>query len=250
MKKRRLGQPLKKETLENLIGAVLNQVFFSDDGRDKKLYYDYQPGNSKLLIVTGENATGKSLFAQIFQQYCGRFVKRVRCVRDGLDIRTGPFASLRCGLIDNMSTGDVGVEQVLAMLEKRNKEDPLRLQDGETPYRGVYFVFDEPGLGLSENYQCTMGVYIGRYVKKMDPRVYGVVVVSHSRYLVNHLLEEGGFSLGKGGRRPHHVRFGDKMRLKTWLETEPKPAQIDDLISLRYRGITMMRKIATMRKRK
>ena len=181
---------------------------------------------AKLVVVTGENATGKSLFvrvaAAILQQ------EDVLPVSVSIRERTGAGSHEMGGLRQAMMFGDemeqsTGATSVsVAQRAFGNLDRP----------QGSLLIVDEPELGLSEAYARALGEYIGGEIGTVPKKCIGVMVVTHSRPLVRGLVD--GF-----GKVPTHVAVSAEhpaqAGLKQWLD-EVEHHSIDELLALRDVG--------------
>ena len=206
--------------LTSLIEEVLDSSFFSpEEGLIPVLH---EPGDSRLLVVTGENASGKSFFARVFEAYSRK--DNIECMRVGMEKRTtsGIVKVLMFGDESNESTGLITLRT---------------LQSGVQTCRGRehehFLVLDEPDIGLSEGYQLAAGEFIARFVSDMPDLTQGAVVITHSRRILRQLLP----------LKPHHVRCGDTRTLLSVVEEEPKAKTIEDLLALPTVGVQLFRKI-------
>ena len=83
-----------------------------------------------------------------------------------------------------------------------------------------------------------MGSFIAEQIKEMSSKLKLVVLVSHSRVLIDTLLHQ---LFEKG--HPHHIRFGDNLTLPQWLRGEAPVKDIGDLLDLPNKSRDIWRNI-------
>lgn len=176
-------------------------------------------GDPRLMVVVGENASGKSLFLRILAAK----VNLAGAVPITLSIRerTGAGSSDVSGLRRVMMFGDeaaqsTGATSVTALNAAfGNLDRPT----------GTILALDEPELGLSDGYARALGEYIGQQTADALPDTCaGVVVVTHSRSLITGLLTTCGVT-------PTLVSLGRSATLEQWL-ADPEVRTVEDLLSL------------------
>lgn len=191
-------------------------------------------GAVSLVVVTGENASGKSLFVRI----AAEFVRKEGILPVSVSVRerTGTTGGEMSGLARVMmfgdereqSTGATSVSAVRAALN--NLERP----------KGSLLICDEPEMGLSEGYARALGVLLGQGAKSLPARCRGVLVATHSRPLVRGIIE--GL-----GRAPTHVACSCTgspwVGLEHWLE-EDEHRSVEDLEALQEAGLERFRQVA------
>ena len=214
------------KSVYGIINFILQQDYFNKDSRRNLIRCNYEPNEikySRLLIITGDNAEGKSFFVKLFDEYCNEKIKN-ECLRLGMSLRTEKHWARSCVYKDEgaFSTGDCSISSVIKGLEtcqKRGQEH--------------YVIFDEPNLGLAESYHYALGEYFARFVTNMPPLTKGMVIVTHSRELIRPLLEH----------HPHHLRFGDNQNLANWIDRDQKQRTIEELLRLPEKGRRKFQKI-------
>lgn len=205
---------------------VAEQSLLFDEG--SPFTADVAAGDPRLLVVTGENASGKSL---LFRILCGK-VAQAGAVPVTLSIREragsggGDMAGFRrvamFGEESEQSTGATSVTAITAAFEK-NLKHPA----------GCMLGLDEPELGLSHGYAAALGHYIGAQARKVPAACSGVVVVTHSRPVVRGLL--AGYR-----KTPTHVALGGAADLDAWL-ADPEERTVDELLNLSEVGLARFR---------
>lgn len=203
---------LDAEYIEN----ILNLNYFADEEfPDLPLSCVFQPGaDRRVLVVTGENASGKSFVSKLMAAGANR--DKVEALTITMNFRTKGFmpSMILGGLEEDTSTGHLSLNGVIGGV--RN------CQNRECPH---LMLWDEPDIGLSEAYQPAMGEYIGQFLAKLPDNTRGVIITTHSRILVKALVDACGFM-------PHHVRFNDNISLADWMANPPKPRTVEELLLL------------------
>jgi hypothetical protein len=174
--------------------------------------HQLQPANPKLCIVTGKNVSGKSLLRKVLHnchhdanvEYI-HLSQSARCGNGGL----GAMRSMVYGSEIDDSTGYNSTSVVTTALKTgASRDKPFSL------------MLDEPEIGCSEELSAALGVRIVRDFDTLTNLV-GMIIVTHSRQLVKHLLP----------LNPTHLRMAnDGMTLEQWVNREIVPvASLEDL---------------------
>lgn len=216
------------KSIYGIINFILQHDYFNKNSGRNLIRCHYEPSDikySKLLIVTGDNAEGKSFFVKLCEEYCNERIKN-ECLCIGMSLRTEKNWARSCIYKDEnaFSTGDCSISGVIKGIETCQKREHEH-----------YVIFDEPNLGLAESYHYALGEYFTGFVINMPPLTKGLVIVTHSRELVRPLLEH----------HPHHLRFGDNQNLANFVERDPKRKTIEELLQLPEKG---RRKFQNIRK--
>jgi len=168
----------------------------------------WELGHPQLAVVTGDNATGKSLFVQML---AGR-AKKAGLSPLSLSIRerTGSGLSEMAGMRRAMMFGDETEQSTgstsFSSLRGAFRSVAVWSEEGQSPI----IVLDEPEMGLSEGYAAAMGTWLAEQVQALPERVAGVVVVTHSKPLVAQIME-------RLDSLPTWVAFGPEPDLDAWL---------------------------------
>lgn len=203
-----------RTVLEDVVGEG---NLFGPSGACPTLFDD---GNlDRVLVISGENAGGKSFMCKALMHYATERDPGMRMEFVGMSRRTqgGMHRVAMWGDDTCESTGRNSVGAVLNVIRWSGREDAKR----------EWIVLDEPDIGLSEGYAAAMGERLVQFVAEMPDTVEGLVVVSHSRPLVRHLVEAGAMS----------VRVGDDMRpVAEWIRDGDLPKSLEDLEGLKARS--------------
>ena len=179
----------------------------------------YEPGgNLPLLLITGSNASGKSLLSKLLSHRANKDWG-LDLMRVGMDIRTTSSGLRRAfvfgGLDEDESAGALSVHACLKVFSCCQSKEDRHL-----------VVLDEPDVGLSEEYAAALGQRIARFATAMPATTQALIVVTHSRYLARELRDLS----------PAHIRTGDELALSAWLDTPPVASSLDDLETLNKRA--------------
>lgn len=192
------------QTLREAVSTTLgDEEMFGPEGACPALS---EPGVlDRVLVVTGENAGGKSLFCRYLDQNAGIEVMRVGM---GIRTRSGIQRAMMFGDEETESTGAVSGNVVAtAIRTARSRAGPH------------WLILDEPDVGLGEGYQAAAGEFLAEFARDLPSTTVGFVVVSHSRALVAPLVAAGACS----------VRIGDDRRaVARWLAEGDLPRTVDE----------------------
>ena len=229
-----------------LLRETLDTVLFGPspalEGRTAVPYvYDPSKSNSKLVLVLGENAGGKSLFRRVIwgvthlgrkAEYGdpeippGQFpVKEM--IGLSMQGRTNSGFERSCiyGTESYHSTGENSAHTVTMGIKTACERD----------HTSVLY-WDEPDIGMSAGAAAGAGVAIRDFIQKDDaPLVQAVFLTSHSPALVRQLV----------ACDPHYLFLGDANGPKTlaeWFEWQqnPKPIspeELKELSHMRFRDV-------------
>jgi len=181
-----------------------------------------------VLVVTGDNASGKSFFCKYLRAVLNAekdTLGRIEVMDGGMHRRTraGIERALMYGDEDRESTGDLSLGFVLTALRTcRGREHAHILS------------LDEPDVGLSEGYQTALGDLLYGFADELPAHTAGLVVVTHSRPIVERLIR----------LEPHLVRIGEDQRTTVeWLDQGPLARTIEELQSLHAQSARKTRAI-------
>lgn len=201
--------------ISKLVPEILALTYFKSPGDDDKgvITANFFPGKGKLLVVTGENANGKSFFRRLLQQaYRQSETKEdIEVMSISLQARAAsgnPIRSFIYGDESHNSSGSNSVQTVLTGISTSRART--------TPHA---IIWDEPDIGLSDAYAAGVGRVIGEYAVDAPELTRAAVVITHRKALVNQLL--------KAYDRPHHLHLGDNPPepLESWTSLDDWMAQ-------------------------
>lgn len=201
---------------KELVEEVFEGSWFT--AKEAPLVGTFHPGddNSNVIIVSGTNSSGKSMVLKIFSAILA--LDEIEPIQVSMRYRAGHEVSgiqraMMFGSEDDESTGVISIaamETAIRTANGRNKEH--------------WILFDEPDIGLSEEYAIPMGRKIGLTAAKLPKHTQGVVIVSHSKPLIKGLLRELGY-------QPHFLHLASTNALNEWLNTSTERTleELDEL---------------------
>ncbi|MFA6073402.1 MAG: hypothetical protein WC758_04780 [Candidatus Woesearchaeota archaeon] len=224
--------------IEKYIEIVLSHPVFKSSYSEKNckllgvepvLETTFFKTTSKLCLVTGESATGKSYFIKELTKYLSS--ENVLVYHSGMVHRTGDpekgFMEHLGSLIleDMASTGENSTILLLKGIKSNYAKEHV-------------IIFDEPALGLSQGYMFAVSDAIKEYVQKKNNSLLGVVVCEHNEKIISNLLK----------LNPNHLRFGDEKDLDEVLSNSQN-YDVKDLLNLPEKGAKLRRQISEIEQR-
>jgi predicted ATPase len=195
------------EILEKILGGRWN-------GPESPIKINFQRNNPKLVVITGPNASGKSVLRKILTNNYKKnliFLSQEGRCQSGIP---------RCFIYGDEQEDSTGFNTIKSLLTGiKSAKD------------GRHLFLDEPEIGCSEEVQAAIGQ---RIVEELD-NLQMVYIVSHSRILVDRLMR----------REPSHIRLEDDMTLYEWLNRRIEPVVLEDVLA---KGYDMHKKISKMTK--
>jgi hypothetical protein len=214
-----------------------SSVYFNDEESPLKAHLTAGDTDAKVLIMTGPNASGKSFAVRVLAGWLngGKGNTKTEPLQVSMRYRTmsgmhrafmfGPFGD------EQDSTGSVSLGAVNGGFRTAKGRD--------TP---CWLFLDEPDTGLSEEFAPAMGEYIAQQANEgLGPNCGGLVVVTHSRALVQAMLDTLTVS-------PHFVHVDDEpLSIADWL-SKPRRRSVEELLALPQKSITTFRAINVLLK--
>lgn len=181
-------------------------------------------GHPQVLLVVGENCSGKSFFVESLRAWSAHHHGMASiCV--SIRERTGSGLSDMSGLRRSMMFGDE-CEQSTGACSARVVETAFsNVHSWAEAGRKPVLVLDEPEIGLSDGYARAMGQYLGQQAKTIPPGACGVVIVTHSRTLAGALRDELGVT-------PSFVRLEAVQDFDAWV-VSVEHRSVEELLTLR-----------------
>ena len=132
-----------------------------------------QPGHRRLCVITGPNASGKSLVRKILAaRYQQSDVEYIHTSQEKRSSSSGIQRVFIYGDEAEDSTGFNSVKMVLTAIRTgQGREKPFGL------------MLDEPEIGCSEETAAAIGIRVARDLETMT-HLHGLYVITHSRALV------------------------------------------------------------------
>lgn len=185
---------------------------------------------SRVLLIAGANATGKSLLFRHVAAAADE--KGLSVITISIRERTGSGSFEMAAFRRSMMFGDEHEQSTGATSYRvvktgfRNIHSRLEKEDGQP----TLLLLDEPEMGLSTGYAAAMGEYLAKEASALPARAPGLVVVTHSRDLVRQMLEHLP-------ARPHFLYTGlSPLDLDTWISA-PEHRTVEDLEKLEALGM-------------
>lgn len=202
-------------TAEKLIKLAFATKFFRP--RAGPLFAGWTRGKSNIVVIVGDNATGKSMYRRIIQAACAtRCDPKVECIHLSMEGRTGSnvhsfpiMRSMIYGDESHFATGGCTAHTVSKALETAAGRDKPNV-----------LFFDEPDTGLADEYAMGAAKQIYTAAGYM-PLTKAIFVVTHRRPMVEVLLRA----------EPHVLIFGKPRpaTIQEWLERKLKPRSLKEL---------------------
>jgi ABC-type sulfate/molybdate transport systems ATPase subunit len=225
-----MGEAMAKTPLEAIVHQIVDDsLMFADVASPFKAASF--AGDGRLCVIVGENASGKSLFYRLIAQFAHKHHKLLP-ITISIRERTGAGAHEMGGMRRIMmfgdeseqSTGATSVNVVASGFHNAGRDTPALL------------LLDEPEMGLSDGYARALGQFIANEYAKLPDTCAGVVIVTHSRALVDGLWSQHA-------TRPLFVHLGDDPKpLERWL-AEPEVRSVEDLMNLRELALQRRRAV-------
>jgi predicted ATPase len=168
--------------------------------------------NSNILIIYGENCTGKSLFANILETIAQDKEAVVRSASMKNRTRAGVQRAIVLGDESRQSTGETSASFSLKSLKTTLKEKNLAIS-----------ILDEPDIGLSDYYSGAFGQLIAEISNQYNQK-QGLVLISHSKQLMKYFLENNTQKISTFG-------VNTDLSFEDWIKREDI-ATIDELNNL------------------
>lgn len=174
-------------------------------------------GNTPLVLVLGENASGKSFLRRILMAICNAAKQKTEFMGISMEGRRKvsmyPWWTFVYGDEDHEATGVNSAGTVLSGISTCLARDE----------RHVIF-WDEPDLGLSDSWAAGVGQTLKEFAQKPGKETVAAFVVSHSRALVQQLLPIN----------PTYLHLGEDPEkaprsLQEWLERPIQPRNPEKL---------------------
>lgn len=185
-----------------------------------------------VLVVTGENASGKSLAFLVLNNLVRSFGKQDKIDVLVMDIgmsrraNSGIERAFIFGDEHLDSTGNISIKVIQTGVANSRSKDQYH-----------YLMLDEPDIGVGEGYHNAIGQFLSEFAAALPERCLGLIVATHSRKITAKLLDAGASSL----------RLGSDLRdVGDWVVNGDLEKSLDDLIDLknvsleRFRGVSKM----------
>ena len=209
--------------MEEFLQTLLNWRYFQ--GPNPAIDAKLDVGNSKLVIITGDNACGKSFIRKLVQCLCSK--ENLECIHLSQQGRatSGIMRAMIYGSEEDESTGYISAKTINSAINtSRLREKPHSL------------FFDEPEIGLSENNSAAVGIKLKEFFDNPPANLQFAFVATHCRTLVRYL-----------GINHWHLRLGGSPDLQNWLEAPIVPGNLEQLDELSLKKWQQIEKLIKMK---
>lgn len=184
-----------------MLNDIASSILFTNDSPFRM---SIQPGNGKLIVITGDNCSGKSLLRKLLHcDYDDNKIKFMHFSQAGRS-RSGIERQFIYGTEEDDSTGHNSVKLINRLFRYLSNDEPTAV------------LLDEPEIGCSEELQLSIGNYLLDNMEAINNTV-AFYVITHSRLIASRLLTVN----------PTHVRMGSELTLKQYCEREVIPADLE-----------------------
>jgi hypothetical protein len=222
---------LKERSARGLVEAARETILFAPGRRRMPATIPslWVPGRGRLVVVLGPNAAGKSLFRRVIGGICGGSSSGNRIEFIGLSQEFRQCGGVATAFVYGdeswEASGAISANSVVGGIVTCRG----RMSDH------VIF-WDEPDLGLSDEYAAGAGVEIADFALDMPEHTLAAFVVTHRAVLVRELLRA----------RPHYLYIGSgrgaaPASIRAWLGRPIRPAKLE---TLRKEGTAHLRAFA------
>lgn len=198
--------------MKSYLEGALNSRLFTGESPFRGFLAEGAP-DSRVAIITGPNASGKSLMVRMLAATLNE--EKVEPLQVSMRYRTmgGIHRAFMFGNDEDQSTGATSLYAV---------QGALRTSRGREAQHWV--MLDEPDIGLAEEYAAALGAHLAEFANDLPKAAKGFVLVTHSRALVR------GFTAAMTAA-PHFVHLEKEMSLDGWLASSSQRT-IEELLAL------------------
>lgn len=214
---------LRSTKSRKMIPNVLHDI--RDDYLDMIGLDRHDCDDAKVLVVTGENAAGKSFLRRIFSHFIreNHKVEVMHLSQEGR-AREGIERAFLYGAESEESTGNITAGTFTTGFRTSRGRDNDHI-----------LLWDEPEIGLAEEAQLGAAQFMVKQLADMPPKLRGLIVMTHSRHFVSTLMQVEGAKFVNLG---HQYKTADE-----WLNRPIVPV---DPETVRKRGHENMLKICAV----
>jgi len=215
--------------VQEIIEKILNGKWFSGENAPFKAKFTLE--NPHLTIITGPNASGKSVLRKILNS--AAYDNNILYINTSQSDRSNSSGLKRVAMYGSElddSTGYNSVKCLLGAFRTTNNSEKNNI-----------VMLDEPEIGCSEEVQAAMGKRIADEMSNLETKskLLCCFVITHSRELVKSLMH----------LKPSHWRLSnDGLTLSEYTNREVIPANLEELIEQGHKTWSLVEK--TMKKGK
>lgn len=233
-----MTEPFKVTDAGTLLSEVLSLAYFhplpAEEGGETPIPVFHRPGEGSLIVVVGENASGKSFFRRLVKAVCSMCQPRIECIDISMEGRGREYGGFRGFIYGSEEWDSTGVNSTHTVITGIRT-----CRSRETPHT---IFWDEPDLGLSENGAAGMGMAIAAYMRSPNPLTLAACVVTHSKPLARELA----------ALNPHYLFVGGgnvPQTLQDWLNLPLVPRSPEDIKETGHRRFQLIQKILNRKKK-
>jgi len=208
-----MSKPSISNVTDLLDAALAYRYFEPDTATEGKVAIPCLrvPGEGKLVVALGENASGKSFFRRLTKSTCSK--SQVECIDLSMSGSTNRYGGMAGMIYGDEARESTGVNS------SRTVSTGIRTCEGRTTPHVIFW--DEPDLGLSDGWAAGMGVKLREFALAPPEHTIAAIIVTHSKALVRALV----------AAKPHVLFFGESPppSLAVWLKAKPKVRDLDAL---------------------
>jgi len=232
--------------IQEMLDYALTLAYFHPNKEgETAIPYIYRPGSSRLVLVLGENAGGKSFFRRILSGMTAqaKASNGFDPPRDAGPFPVGEFIALSMEARTSsnfMSAMIYGAEKYRSTGENSAHTVKTGISTVQGRAHTSIIYWDEPDIGMSAGIAAGAGIEIAKLVREAGPLVQAICVTTHSPPLVNRLLDLD----------PHYLYLGDDSEgaprdLRAWMDHQltAEPVSPQELLDRARRRFKLIRKI-------
>lgn len=188
--------------------CYFSYIYIMEKNSSHEEYIDYiadiKVVSDKVTILTGKNASGKSLIRKLLNTSVAKDLGKTKVFipHASQEIRTkdnpemGALSSMTHDL-EWLATSQNTIHSIDMVFNSKNPD---------------FIVIDEPEIGLGEELQLGIAEYLNEKIKSVT---CGVLIITHSKHIVKNLIHDEFINL-------------EKMNETEWLNREIKPVSVEE----------------------
>lgn len=208
------------------------RYFHAEDEYPAAIPYIWVEGSDPLIVVLGDNASGKSFFRRILSAISAGAEQKIEVMPISMQGRSQNFGGLRGMIYGDESWESTGVNS------SRTVTSGVKTCLSRTNPHVI--IWDEPDIGLSDDYAAGVGLEIAKFSAETTDRTIASVVITHRKALVEQLVPT----------HPHYVYLGDLNGPKNITEWLQRPTRVRSLAELREASDVRFKAILRIEKSK
>lgn len=207
-KKKPAKGSLKFTNARQLVERCLTLRYFQpEDGEPAAIPYRWVPGEGSLVVVTGENAGGKSFFRRVASSVTRAEENNMEVIPISMEGRRQVAYNIGLTFVygdeEHDATGVNSIRTVLTGIKT--------CEGREKPH---VVIWDEPDIGLSEGNAASVGARLAEFAKSCPEHTKAAIVITHRKALVRELLPA----------KPHYLYLGSEdcpETIEGWVDAAP-----------------------------